>query len=147
MMDFIEQLKRVSPLTDSTKTEIVIVDDDLSFSVMLKDYLYSSGEMNAENFENGDEFLEKYKHDDSRIIILDYEFGNKSDGLTVLTKIKKINPRAMVIMVSSQDDLEKAVETLRKGAIDYFLKTNKTVFANILCSILKIMDMERSRLN
>jgi len=43
--------------------------------------------------------------------------------------------------------LEKAVETLRHGATDYFLKTNKTVFANILCSLKKINEMEKNKLN
>jgi DNA-binding NtrC family response regulator len=52
-----------------------------------------------------------------------------------------------VIIVSAQDNLEKAVETLRKGATDYFVKTNKTVFANVFCSLVKLREMEKNKLN
>ena len=93
------------------------------------------------------DFLKGYRNSDSRKIILDYEFDKGPNGLEVLKKIKMINPLAVVIVVSGQDDLEKAVETLRQGATDYFVKTNKTVFANILCSLIKIKEMEKNKLN
>ncbi|MBK9415562.1 MAG: response regulator [Bacteroidetes bacterium] len=89
----------------------------------------------------------KYKTNDSRKIILDYEFSEGSNGLLVLQKIKELNPTAVVIVVSGQDDLEKAIDTLRNGATDYFLKTNKTVFANIHCSLKKIIEMEKNKWN
>lgn len=54
---------------------------------------------------------------------------------------------AVVIIVSGQDDLEKAIDTLRNGATDYFLKTNKTVFANIQSSLKKAIEMEKNKWN
>ncbi len=127
--------------------EIYIVDDDPAFSFMLKDYILSAMEMESKHFTNGTEFLKKYKANDSRKIILDYEFSEGPNGLLVLQKIKELNPTAVVIVVSGQDDLEKAIDTLRNGATDYFLKTNKTVFANIQCSLKKIIAMERNKWN
>lgn len=143
----VEQLKEVSIDNDARNTEIAIVDDDPAFSFMLKDYLLTSGEMNSELFSNGKDFLDKYQAGDNRKIILDYEFNKGPNGLVVLQKIKQVNPMAVVIVVSGQDDLEKAVDTLRKGATDYFLKTNKTVFANILCSLMKLREMEKNKWN
>jgi len=128
-------------------TEIVIVDDDPVFSMMLQDYLLSSENLKCELFLNGNDFLKNYKANDVRKIILDYEFREGPDGLFILEKIKALNPLASVIIVSAQDNLEKAVETLRKGATDYFVKTNKTVFANVLCSLLKLREMEKNKLN
>jgi DNA-binding NtrC family response regulator len=133
--------------TGAATIEIAIIDDDRLFSIMLQDYLLSSGDMMSEIFNNGKDFLSKYKPNDTRKIILDYEFDEGPDGLAILKKIKAINPLANVIIVSGQDDLEKAIDTLRKGATDYFLKTNNTVFANIFCSLVKIRDMEKSKLN
>jgi DNA-binding NtrC family response regulator len=129
-----------------SRAEIAIIDDDPGFSFMLKDYL-TSANYNSEIFTNGGDFLKSYKSGDTRMLILDYEFDKGPNGLAVLKEIKKINPLAQVIVVSAQDDLEKAVETLRKGATDYFLKTNKTVFANILCSLNKLREMEKNRWN
>lgn len=147
MLDIVEKLKLQETEEQTDKVKIAIVDDDPSFSFMLKDYLLSAAELKADLFSNGEEFLKEYHSKDERKIILDYDFGKGPDGLTVLQKIKSQNPMAVVIMVSSLDNLEKAIETIRKGATDYFLKTNKTVFANVLCSLLKIFEMERNKLN
>lgn len=148
MLDIIAEQLRLKDLEETAgKSMLAIVDDDLSFSIMLKEYLYSSAELKADLFSSGEDFLKEYKANDVRKIILDYDFGKGPDGLTVLSRIRELNPSATVIMVSSQDDLETAIETMRKGATDYFLKTNKTVFANILCSIMKIMELEKNRWN
>jgi FixJ family two-component response regulator len=148
MLDhYAEQLKLKELEAEAAKAAVAIVDDDYSFSIMLKEYLYSNCEIKADLFDSGDAFLKEYHAKDTRKIILDYDFGTGPDGLTVLQRIKAINPSATVIMVSAQDDLEIAIETLRKGAIDYFLKTSKTVFANILSSLMKILELERNKWN
>ena len=147
MMQPLTQLLESGLEQATGNSEIAIVDDDAGFSFMLKDYLMTSGNIRCALYTDGDAFLKDYHAGDTRRIILDYEFSNGPNGLSILKKIKDINHRAVVIVVSGQDDLEKAVETLRYGATDYFLKTNKTVFANILCSLSKISEMERNKLN
>jgi len=142
-----EQAKEILIETENANTEIAIIDDDPGFSFMLKDYLLSAAQLKSELFSSGEDFLKNYRSGDKRRIILDYEFGEGLDGLAVLQKIKALNPMAAVIIVSAQDDLEKAIETLRSGATDYFLKTNKTVFANIVCSLMKITEMEKNKWN
>ena len=142
-----EQALEVTTDSNTADSEIVIIDDDPGFSFMLKDYLASTGQWKAELFSNGTAFLKNYRSHDTRKIILDYEFTEGPSGLVTLQKIKERNPLAIVIMVSGQDDLERAVETLRKGATDYFLKTNKTVFANIVCSLNKLHEMEKNKWN
>lgn len=129
------------------ETEIIIVDDDQAFRLMLKDYLLTNAGLESELFSNGSDFLKGYKAGDKRKIILDYEFMDGPDGLFILRKIKELNPMCVVIIVSAQDNLEKAVETLRSGATDYFLKNSKTVFANIVCSLMKLKEMEKNKLN
>lgn len=137
--------KAIDP--DKNKSLVAIIDDDFSFCIMLKEYLSSNAGLEAEHYLSGDDFLKNYKAKDDRKIILDYDFGNGRDGLFILQKIKAINPTAKVIMVSSQDDLENALETIRNGASDYFLKSNKTVFANIHCSLLRMIEMEKNMWN
>ena len=147
MVQPIEQPLKVKIENGAEETEIIIVDDDEGFSFMLKDYLLTNAEINSELFSSGKAFLHKYSANDERKIILDYEFKEGPNGLSVLKKIKTLNPKAVVIIVSGQDDLEKAIEILRNGATDYFLKTNKTVFANIVCSLIKIKEMEKNKWN
>jgi len=128
---------------------IAIVDDNLSFSLILSDYLLDECSLHSKKYTNGNDFLNEYVAGDDRIIILDYDFGkdNGPNGLVILKRIKEINPLARVIMVSGQDNLEVAIETMRHGAVDYFIKTNKTVFPTIVCSILKLIDIEKMRYN
>lgn len=150
MLDiFEEQLKLQSLETITGETQVVIIDDDPAFSIMLKDYLIGACDFNAELFDDGEAFLEHYRPDDRRIIILDYYFANKQsmDGLSVLRKIKAINIHATVIMVSVQDNIELAIDTMRNGATDYFLKSNQTVFANVVSSIIKTLRLEKFKLN
>jgi hypothetical protein len=146
---FAEQLKLKGLEEISQSSQIVIVDDDPSFSIMLKDYLISACDFNAELFSNGEQFLSEYQKDDKRIIVLDYDFGknNSLNGLSILKAIKLKNPYASVIMVSGQDDVETAIETIRNGASDYFLKSNKTVFTNVVNAIVKTLELERLKLN
>ncbi len=128
---------------------IAIVDDNQSFSLILSDYLLDECNLHSKKYTNGNDFLNEYKVGDDRIIILDFDFGvdNGPNGLFILKRIKEINPIARVIMVSGQDNLEVAIETMRQGAVDYFIKTNKTVFPTIVCSILKLIDIEKMRMN
>jgi len=147
MANLLEQLKKSTANAETDKPVIAIVDDDQSFSFMLKDYLLSSAQLNSGVYKTGESFLKDYKSNDNRKIILDYHFENGADGLQILRKIRRINSSAVIIIVSAQDDLEKALETIRTGATDYFLKTNNTVFANILCSLMKITQLEKTKLN
>lgn len=150
MLDvFEEQLQKEALEVLPVDSQIIIVDDDPYFSFLIKDYLLSMCDFNAEHFANGEEFLSHYTSNDRRIIILDYDFGQSStlNGLSILKQIRSINLNAIVIMVSSVDDLETALETFRNGASDYFLKSNKSVFANILSSLIKILQLNKHRLN
>ena len=66
------------------------------------------------------------------VIILDYYLNsidkNAIDGLQTLDRIKSNNPQIPVIMLSSQDDIEVAVNCLRHDAKDYFVKSETAYF-------------------
>lgn len=139
------QLQQQDPASDPT--QLIMVDDESWFRELIAEYLYDQCRLGTEQFASSSGFIQSYREGDQRIILLDYEFTNDVNGLTVLKHIRKVNPFASVIMLSGQDDLEAAVETLRYGAADYFLKTNKTVFANVLSSIIKLLELQRINRN
>jgi FixJ family two-component response regulator len=146
---FKEQLQLLDIEIMAKDADIAIVDDDFSFSLLMKDYLIQSCDFEAALFEDGESFLKDYKKNDKRIIILDYDFGKGQNinGLSILSKIKEKNNNAVVIMVSGQDDIEIAIQAMRSGATDYFIKTNKTVFANVVSCIMKVLALEKHKLN
>lgn len=106
-----------------------MVDDEVFFRDMVSDYLWQECRLGTEQFESSSRFLQQYKAADNRILLLDYDFGHDTDGLTVLKEVRKINPLARVIMLSAQDDLEIAVETLRQGGHGLLFKNQQNRFA------------------
>ncbi|WP_231557051.1 response regulator [Flavobacterium sp. AED] len=60
------------------------------------------------------------------IIILDYQLDgiveNAMNGLETLDKIKAFNPQIPVIMLSSQDKIEVAINYIQYKAFDYVVK-------------------------
>ncbi len=68
-----------------------------------------------------------------QIVVLDYFLGTKSNGPTgieLLKEIKKFSPETFVIMVSGQNQIEVAANTIKYGAFDYIPK-NKSEFSKI----------------
>ncbi len=60
------------------------------------------------------------------------------EGIDILQEIKKIDDGIEVIMISGQDNIEVAVETMRFGAFDYVTKTPRAFhrMENIIHRIL-----------
>ena len=65
------------------------------------------------------------------IIVLDYYLNaireDAQTGIEILKQIKKMKPDTNVIMISGQEDMETAVETIRHGAYDYIIKNEKAM--------------------
>lgn len=129
--------------TDATSFTVTIIDDDPMQTQLLMGYLESMNIKKIESFSSGEDFFKAMKKGDERLVLLDYDFGTKSamNGMEVLKEIRKRDANIPVIMISGQDDMDIAIETIRQGALDYFNKTNKNSFANIISSILKINQL------
>ena len=112
---------------------IFIVDDDEMMSTMLSDHLSKSPHYKLTTFGTGEECL-KQLHKGPDAIILDYHLNTvepaAADGLKILQKIKKVEKKICVIMLSSQEQYGKALQTIAKGALEYVVK-DKEAFTNI----------------
>jgi DNA-binding NtrC family response regulator len=56
------------------------------------------------------------------LVILDYDFGQRMNGLEALTKIKKLKPDQTVIMLTGKGSVPLAVEATKLGANDFVEK-------------------------
>lgn len=78
------------------------------------------------------------------IIILDFNLNsqeNKSfNGLKVLQEVKRIAPNTYVIMLSANDSLDIAVESIKEGCYDYITK-NETAFVRLDAKITAIKHL------
>jgi len=104
--------------------KIFIVEDDELYGEMLKYHLSLNPGNEVFLYSKGSDCLKNlYKNPD--VISLDYGLPDLS-GHDVLKKIHEHNPKMPVIIVSGQEDVSTAVQLLREGAYDYFVKDDET---------------------
>ncbi|MBQ3012394.1 MAG: response regulator transcription factor [Clostridia bacterium] len=72
-------------------------------------------------FENASEFFESFLRSRPDLVILDIMLPDM-DGYTILSKLREIDEKIPVIIVSARSDEISAVKGLNKGADDYMSK-------------------------
>ena len=109
---------------------IYIVDDDPLFCKALEMFLRSTyPALDLVSFSNGEACLhELHKRPD--LILLDYkldsEFGYAWDGMQILNRISSLDPGLPVVILSSCENAEVAMDFISNGAVDYVVKNEKT---------------------
>jgi len=123
------------------KIKIFLVDDDQMFIDLLRHSLVDK-RMEISSFPTGEACLKNIHHL-PHIVVLDFYLNSNvadaMNGAEVLKKIKKASPATEVIMLSSQESIEVAIETLKNGAYDYITK-GKSAVIKIRNSIRHIGD-------
>ena len=104
--------------------KIFIIEDDPVYLKMVKYIVELNPDHVVETFANGADCLARL-HENPSIITLDYSLPDLS-GEEVLEQIQSFNPEIKVIIVSSQESINTAVELLKHGAYDYIAKDNET---------------------
>lgn len=100
--------------------KIFLVDDDAFHLNMAKHILNGLGQNDVSIFENGIDCLNDI-HRQPDVVFLDHNMDHYT-GYEVLRKIKRFNPNIFVVMVSSQEEISIAVDSLKHGAFDYLQK-------------------------
>ncbi len=126
---------------------IFIVDDDPMQATMLADYLSKYSTFSISVYNSGEECL-KNLNKNPEIIFLDYNFDKAGkmamDGIDILKEIKEAKPETEVVMISGQDKIEVAVNTIKYGAFDYIVKSESAFHRseNIIFNIIKRIKLQ-----
>jgi DNA-binding NtrC family response regulator len=127
------------------KKKIVLVDDDTVFLKMLQADLMEHKTFIIETYPTGEQFLETISNSID-LVILDFHLNGINqkaiNGLETLDKIKAFNAEIPVIMLSSQDKIEVAIDCIHHGAIDYIVKS-ETAFFKVNQSITKLFEFKK----
>ena len=102
---------------------IHIIDDEPIIHEVLGDLLTEEG-YEVESSLNGEEALEKYSPDTWDLILLDLLMPGMN-GIEVLKRIKKIDPQAVIIIITAYASVESAISAMKIGAFDYIQKPFK----------------------
>ena len=98
---------------------IYIVEDDEGIRELYEGAF--EGVFLTKMFENGKDFFACFENARPSLIILDIMLPDM-DGYTILSKIREIDEKMPVIIVSAKSDEISAVKGLNKGADDYMSK-------------------------
>lgn len=135
-------------MKNDTKVKIFLVDDDALFLKSLEIEFLENADFSIETFPTGELCIANLSnHPD--VVILDYQLdgivANAMNGLETLDKVKEFNPEIPVVMLSSQDKIEVAINCMHHKAFDYVVKS-ETAFVRlqkIITSIFKYQKMEK----
>ncbi len=118
---------------------ILVVDDEKNYLVVLEALLSDEG---YEVLTTPDplEALNIINRVDLDLVITDMKMP-KMDGIVLLEKIKQIDSNMPVIMMTAYGTIEKAVEAMKKGALDYITKPFEN--EELKLNIRKAINMHR----
>ncbi len=102
------------------KISILVVDDELSIRESLGGWLHQDG-YRVETAADGPTALSKTRDNRYDIMLIDVKMP-EMDGLTLLEKIKEIDPDTAVVMMTAHGAIPDAVKAMKLGAYDYLLK-------------------------
>lgn len=100
--------------------KILVVDDEISICNLLRKFLDLKG-YEVYTALDGPAAIAKVKEFRPHIVLLDIMMPGMG-GIQVLKEIKKVDPRAGVIMVTGVGDNELGRRALELGAYDYITK-------------------------
>lgn len=127
------------------KKMIFLVDDDALFLKSLELEFLQGTDYRVETFTTGELCLKKMDLQPS-IVVLDFHLDgidpSAMNGMRTLDEIKKINPKLPVIMLSSQDKIEVAIDCMHHQAFDYVVKS-ETAFLRLKKNIETIFRYEK----
>jgi DNA-binding NtrC family response regulator len=133
---------------NENKTKIFLVDDDALFLKSLEIEFLENADFTIETYPTGELCIANLSHNPD-VIILDYQLDgidkNAMNGIETLDKIKAFNSNISVVMLSSQDKIEVAINCMHHKAFDYVVKS-ETAFVRlqkIITTIFKYKKMEK----
>jgi two-component system OmpR family response regulator len=141
-------LKSLSKIINKNKLKLFLVEDNPVFLRMLELQFLEHDNFEIETYATGELCVKNLVHNPD-IIILDYHLNsiveNAMTGIETMDKINSLNANFPIIILSSQDEIEIAVDCLRHKAVDYVVK-NESAFPRlqkIISNIISYQKMEK----
>jgi two-component system OmpR family response regulator len=122
--------------------KIYIVEDNPLYSAVLEQNLLSNGFTDVRRFDDGEACLAQMTKNPD-VVLLDYQLGaHKMNGIEIFKEIKRKSRDSKVVLLSNQDEVRIAVESLRLGAFDYIIK-GKYAMDNILNALHRVRRIKK----
>lgn len=127
----------------SKRTLIYLVDDDDMYLKTAVHTLSQNRSFDIKNFTSGEAALASAKKSKKKpdVMVLDYFLNSENSdaisGLEILKKVREEKLDSEIIMLSGQENIDVAVNSVKYGAYDYVVK-NKSAFIRVQNDIKRI---------
>jgi len=130
---------------NNEKIKLFLVDDDAVFLKLLEIEFMEHADFDIETYATGELCIASLTHQPD-IIVLDYYLDgidrDAINGINTLDQIKAFNPAIQVIMLSSQDKIDVAINCMHHRAFDYVVKS-ETAFMRLKKNITSILETQK----
>ena len=118
----------------STRTRVLIVDDDSDLRLTLCEYL-ETRRFRVSSARNGAEAIRMFESGQQfDIVFTDLMMPPGPDGLEVLKVARTRHPHTHVVVMTGYSSIETAIESIRFGAFDYLTKPFQIAELEILAN-------------
>jgi len=132
-------------MTQAPKRYVFLIDDEPIQNEMLKDFLSERFVYDFKTFENGEDAMQNMQLK-PEIAILDFHLNahnpSAKNGVDILKEMKDASPETQIIMLSGQDKIDVAIDTMKYGAYDYVVK-GESGFTRIENIIKNIDELQK----
>lgn len=129
-----------------TLARILVVDDDADILTAAR--LLLKRHFSVVTTASRPEQLPALLAEDSfDVVLLDMNFGvgerSGREGLAWLTRVREVDPEAVVILITAYSAVETAVEAMRRGATDFVIKPWQN--EKLVATVHAALELRRSR--
>ncbi len=132
-------------MINGKKIKLFLVDDDAMYLKLLEIEFLQHADFAIETYATGELCIANLSHQPD-VIILDYHLDGidkyAMNGIETLDKIKTYNPSIPVVMLSSQDKIDVAINCMHHKASDYVVKS-ETAFVRLQKTITTIFGYKK----
>jgi two-component system, OmpR family, response regulator len=136
-------------MNSNNKVKLFVVDDDAMYLKLVEIEFLQYPDFTLETYPTGEICLKNLSHNPD-LIILDYHLNgvdkHAMNGIRTLDKIKAFNPDIPVVILSSQDRIEVAINCMHHKAFDYIVKS-ETAFIRlqkVIATIIHTRNIEKA---
>ena len=136
-------------MNSNNKVKLFVVDDDAMYLKLVEIEFLQNPDFTLETYPTGEICLKNLSHNPD-LIILDYHLNgvdkHAMNGIRTLDKIKAFNPNIPVVILSSQDRIEVAINCMHHKAYDYIVKS-ETAFIRlqkVIDTIIHTRNIEKA---
>src|SRR5580698_6205980 len=122
---------------------ILVVDDETPVREVMCSILFQAG-FECRPVASAHDALAVLRSNENISIVLSDLIMEGVDGLTLLSKMKEVNPDIPVVMVTAVHDISVALAAIRNGAYDYLLKPFER--EQLLAMVRRALETRRLRL-